>query len=214
MKHKVFDILIGKKLATFVPTYQLIDKTRLTADGDGIALDSNKFILIVINAIKKSNIMNLDALPLQIAESIKMLLSRDVESITIKEIETLLIVMRYYNYDIFVIGRRDLEIAPEDDIEYNTISYLIENFSSNTIGSSGFYSGYSRNYADNVLPIAYDYIDIFGLTKEASNYLEMDLSDKAYELLYKQGDMTKFDDTRSLDFVLSAGFKYLVFEIV
>lgn len=209
MNFKNYDVVFSRSMASTTPLYQLIHMERVS-DENGVELNFTTFVKIIKKFVSTKEFLtavNNLQIPLQVSDALKTLRSK--EELLIKDVEDALSLLKFYNYELYVVGRLDLnERVSELGYDYYQRSYLIENFSENTVGCSGFYTGYSNIYSEEAFPYTIDYIDRFGLTADQLSEFDLDIPKQSHNYLESKGELKRFDDSNSISFVMSRGFEY------
>ena len=211
MKLKNFDVVFSQRTESLIPIYQLIHIDRVT-DEKGVSLDFDSFSKIIKKFLESSEFnikMNALTPSLQVIDAINKIKTNDKP---IKaDFEDFFSTLNLYNFDCMVVGRIDQnEVPTEITSDYYYRSYLLENFTDNSVGVSRFYLGYSYIYTQDSFPYSYDYISLFGLSSSQMQEHGLDISSDSYSLLKSQGNLKYFDDNTSYQYILSRDYSYKV----
>lgn len=214
MNYKVYDVVLGKKLSIEGNEYKLIKRVRLTSTSeDGFSMTRSAFARIVKKIIIESKVVTDDLTPDQVTRAINNYNKFDLDTISLTEIENLYDVLRFFGYDIFVIGRPDLNPDNKEFTDSPLVSYLINNYQDNPISASGLYSGFSLDYDEGRIPLAYDYLDVVSVPVDVRNFVGMSGIEESFDILNARGQINKFDDTTVQEFFKLRSMKFLIFHI-
>jgi hypothetical protein len=209
-KFKNIDVLIGKRLTTIIPVNQTIYRDRVH-DSDGVEVTLPILIKIIKAVIKNNKIIEDSRLPEQLMTSLTDFMIKSEDSITLRDVENLFSIFKYYEYTFDIIGRIDLGDAEVTMPEADQTAYVVDNFKFNETGSSGFYAGYGINYDFESKPLVMDFFNFFSLTPEEYEKYELSTSKETYDLFKSEGQLDNFDDSLPIEYIRARGMKFSIY---
>jgi hypothetical protein len=192
-----------------VPYNQILYIDRLS-DPDGVEMTFDNLVKIIRAFIISKKVIEDAELPAQLMTALRDFMNLK-ENVTTGDVDYLTSVLKFYNYQLKVIGRLDLigkevELSTDDQM-----AYLIDNFRDNSTETDCFYTGYGNSYGSSSIPKVMDFIGTFNLSqKQIESYDELSISKKTYDLFKSEGRLNDFNDSIPYEFIRSRGMEFII----
>jgi len=209
---KNFDVIFGKYIARNV--YKIMIQDRLS-DEVGVDLELINIINLIKSFIKKNLFTNGDHIE-SISDKLRERFQNFIEltEVTKKDVETLLMSIRYEEFDLFIIARNDLDTEVEISDDFDIITYLLSQLNISNICScyfSGIANMYQFNEAGMAYPYAVDFLDKLPLSDSEKSYFEIPVAIENYNTLLSINSLGDYDDSHAKNLISNAGMKFMIF---